>query len=364
MDIGVPRERRASEYRVGITPANVQILHDEGHRIYVEQGAGVGSGYSDEDYRRAGAILVYATEEAFARAELVLKVARPTPEETIWLRSDQIVCGFLYLPAARKSRVQHFLNNHVTAIGYETIQEDDGSLPVLQPISEITGRMCAQVAARLLENTSGGKGILLGGVPGVAPAEVVVLGGGTVGVNAARVFLGLGANVYLLDQDIKRLHFVDNLFMGRVVTLMSNPLNVDKMVRFADVVVGAIQVPGARSPILINRELVRSMKRRSIIMDVAVTTGGCVETTRPTTHTSPTYIEEGIIHYCVPNMTGIVARTATHAFNNAAWPYIHSIASEGLDAAIEKSPSLARGVNTRAGKILLPGLAAAYNVSS
>ena len=364
MDIGVPRERRASEYRVGITPANVQTLHDEGHRIYVEQGAGVGSGYSDEDYRRAGATLVYSADEAFARADLLLKVARPTPEETGLLRSDQIVCGFLYLPAARKSRVQSFLNNNVTAIGYETIQEDDGSLPVLQPISEVTGRMCAQVAARLLENTSGGKGILLGGVPGVAPAEVVILGGGVVGAQAARVFLGQGANVYLLDKDIKRLHYIDSLFMGRVITLMSNPLNVDKMVRFADVVVGAIQVPGARSPVLISRELVRSMKRRSIIIDVAVTTGGCVETSRPTTHTATTYIEEGVIHYCVPNMTGIVARTATHAFNNAVWPYIYSIASEGLDAAIEKSPSLARGVNIRAGKIMLPGLAAAYTMSS
>lgn len=260
--------------------------------------------------------------------------------------------------------MQSFLQKSVTAISYETIQEDDGALSVLLPISEITGRMCAQVAARLLENTSGGKGILLGGVPGVAPAEVVILGGGVVGANAARGFLGLGANVYVLDQDIKRLHFIDNLFLGRVITLMSNTLNVDKMVRFADVVVGAIQTPGARSPILVTRELVRNMRRRSIIMDVAVTTGGCVETSRPTTHTAPTYVEEGVIHYCVPNMTGIVARTATHAFNNAAWPYIHSIASEGLDTAIENLPSLARGVNIRDGKILSPGLAAAFHVNS
>ncbi len=362
MDIGVPRERRASEYRVGLIPSGVQILCEEGHRVYVEQGAGIGSGFTDEDYRKAGATMVYSTEEAYVRADLVVKVARPTAEETTWLHANQIICGFLHLAAARRSRVQSLLDNKVTAIGYDTIQDDDGTLPVLLPISQITGRMCAQVAARLLENTSGGKGVLLGGVPGVPPAEVVILGAGVVGTNAARAFLGLGANVYVMDKNLRALDRTDTIFDGRVVTLVSHPFNIEKMVRFADVLVGAVQTAGMRSPILVTRELLRRMKPRSIVIDVSVSSGGCVETTRPTTHTSPTFVEEGIIHYCVPNMSGIVARTATHAFNNAAWPLIYNIARDGLDAALDQSPALARGVNVRNGQIIHPGLAAAFSV--
>lgn len=352
MDIGIPRERREGEYRVGLTPIGVQLLTAEGHTCYVERGAGLGAGFSDRDYELAGGKVVYSTQEAYGRAELVLKVARPTAEEADWLVEGQTVMGLLHLAAARRSRVETLLQKKITAIGYEMIQLADGSLPVLTPLSQAAGRMTAQVAAMLLQNDRGGKGILLSGVPGVPPAEVVIVGAGTLGTYAARAFLGIGATVYLLDKDLARLQQVDSMLNGRVVTMVSHEFNLRKVVKFADVLIGAILVPGARTPIVITREMVRTMKPRSVIMDLSIDQGGCVETSRPTTHRVPTFIEENVIHYCVPNMTAVVARTATHAFNNAAWPYIQAVTRKGVEQAIIDDLSLAHGVNTRGGEVV------------
>lgn len=358
MDIGIPRERRESEYRVGLTPIGVQLLTAEGHTCYIERGAGLGAGFSDRDYELGGGKIVYSTQEAYGRADLVLKVARPTAEEAEWLREGQALMGLLHLAAARRSRVEALLQKKVTAIGYEMIRLDDGTLPVLTPLSQAAGRMTAQVAATLLQNDRGGKGILLSGVPGVPPAEVAIVGAGTLGTCAARAFVGIGANVYLLDHDLKRLQTVDAMLDGRVVTMVSHEFNLRKVVKFADVLIGAILLPGARTPIVISREMVRTMKPRSVIMDLAIDQGGCVETSRPTTHRVPTFIEENVTHYCVPNMTAVVARTATHAFNNAAWPYVQHVVRNGLERAIADDPSLARGVNTRNGEIVNPALQA------
>lgn len=356
MDIGIPRERREGEYRVGLTPIGVQLLTAEGHTCYVERGAGLGAGFSDRDYEMGGGKIVYSTQEAYGRAELVLKVARPMAEEADWLNDGQTVMGLLHLAAARRSRVEALVQKHITAIGYEMIQLDDGSLPVLTPLSQAAGRMTVQAAAMLLQNDRGGKGILLSGVPGVPPAEVVIVGAGTLGTCAARAFLGIGANVYLLDHDLKRLQAVDTQLDSRAITMVSHEFNLRKVVKFADVLIGGILVPGARTPIVITREMVRTMKPRSVIMDLSIDQGGCVETSRPTTHRVPTFIEENVIHYCVPNMTSVVARTATHAFNNAAWPYVQAVVRKGLDAAIAEDASLARGVNIRQGEIVSPAL--------
>jgi len=356
MDIGIPRERRESEYRVGLTPIGVQLLTAEGHALYVERDAGLGAGFSDRDYEQAGARIVYQSQEAFGRADLVLKIARPTAEECEWLREGQTLMGLLHLVAARRSRVEALLEKGVTAIGYEMIQNDDGSLPVLSPLSQVAGRMLVQVAATVSQNDKGGKGVLLSGVPGVPPAEVVIIGAGTLGTFAARAFIGIGATVYLLDRDLQRLQTVDTLLGGRAITMVSHEFNVRKVVRFADVLIGAVLLPGQRAPLVVTREMVQSMKPRSVIIDMSIDQGGCVETSRPTTHRSPTYVEHGVIHCAVPNFPSVVARTATHAFNNAAWPYIQTIARLGIDAALETSPALARGVNTRHGAIVNPAL--------
>ena len=351
MDIGIPRERRESEYRVGLTPIGVQLLTAEGHAVYVERGAGLGAGFSDRDYEQAGARIVYQPQEAYGRADLVLKVARPTSEECDWLREGQTVMGLLHLAAARRSRVEALVEKGVTAIGYEMIQNDDGSLPVLIPLSQTAGRMLVQVAGSLLQNDQGGKGVLLSGVPGVPPAEVVIIGAGTLGTHAARAFLGVGATVYILDRDLQRLQQVDAALQGQAITMVSHEFNLSKTVKFADVVIGAVLVPGQRAPVVVTRAMVRGMKARSVIIDMSIDQGGCVETSRPTTHRSPTFMDEGVIHCCVPNMPSVVARTATHAFNNAAWPYIQAITRMGLPAALAAYPALARGVTMRDGRI-------------
>jgi alanine dehydrogenase len=356
MDIGIPKERRESEYRVGLTPIGVQLLTARGHTCYVERGAGLGAGFSDRDYEQAGARIVYHPPEAYGRADLVLKVARPTEEECEWLREGQTLMGLLHLAAARRSRVDVLLKKHITAIGYEMIQQDDGSLPVLTPLSQVAGRMMAQVAATLLQNDRGGKGILLGGVPGVPPAEVVIIGAGTLGTCAARAFNGSGAKVYLLDHDLQRLQQVDAMLQGNVITMVSHEFNVRKVTKFADVLITAALVPGQRAPLLVTRAMVQTMKPRSVIIDMSIDQGGCVETGRPTTHRAPTFVEEGIIHCCIPNLPAVVARTATHAFNNAAWPYIQTLTRLGIDAALAATPALVRGINTRHGEIINPAL--------
>jgi len=363
MHIGVPRERHVDEHRVGLTPAGVELLTAAGHVCSVESDAGRGAGFSNIDYERAGGRIVYSTEEAHGRADLVFRVGLVTEEEAAWLQPGAIVAGFLHLAARRRTVVEAFLEKRITAIAYETIQ-DDGALPVLMPLSQVAGRMVPQVAARLLQNDHGGKGILLGGVPGVPPAEVVIIGAGTVGAAAARAFLGIGATVYLLDRDLARLQHIDETCAGgrRPIMMVSHPFNIRKTVRFADVLVGAVLVPGARTPIVVTREMVKSMKPRSVILDVAIDQGGCVETSRPTTHRDPTFVEEGMIHYCVPNMTSVVARTATHALNNAMWPFMWEIARLGLDEALTRMPALKRGVATHASHVVNAALAAHLGV--
>ncbi|RME08171.1 MAG: alanine dehydrogenase [Anaerolineae bacterium] len=358
MNICIPRERRDSEYRVGLTPAGVQLLTQAGHNCYVEHDAGLGSGFSDYDYQMAGAQIVYSGEEAYGRADLLLKVARPTEEEFEWMRPGQAVMGFLHLAAGSSRKIETLLAKKITAIGYEVIQRDDGSLPVLSPMSRAGGRMTPQIAAMLCQNNFGGKGILLGGTPGVPPAEVVILGGGTSGTAAARVFLGMGAMVYILDHDQERLQYLDTLFQGRVITMVSHDFNITKVCRFADVLVGAVLIPGARTPVLVSRQMVREMRPRSVIIDLSIDQGGCIETSRPTTHSNPTYIDENVLHYCVPNMTGVLGRTATHTLNNACWPFVQQIAAQGIEAALEANPAIRRGVYTHQGEIVHPNLRA------
>ncbi len=350
MNIGIPKERRPFEYRVGMSPAGVEILCQQGHTVYVEHDAGVGAGFSDQDYEKACAHLVYSGEEVFGRADLVLKVARPLKEELTWLQPGCILAGLLHLASAQQDKVEVLLTKKVTAISYEQIQLADGSLPVLRPFSQIGGLMAAQTAARLLQNNWGGKGILMGGVPGVPPAEVVILGGGVVGTYATQSFLGLGAHVTVIDLSINALQRIAERFPG-IVTMMSTKRNIERATAYADVVVGAVLVPGQRAPMVVTRDMVEAMKPRSIIIDVSIDEGGCVETSRPTTHDHPTYEEEGVLHYCVPNMPGVVARTATHAFVNAAIPYIVEIAEKGAEKSMQENPAIETAVVTHAGKL-------------
>jgi len=352
MNICIPKERRDSEYRVGLTPAAVRLLHDAGHTCYVEHEAGLGSGFSDYDYQQAGGQIVYSGEEIYGRADFLVKVARPTQIEFDWMRDGQIIAGFLHLAAGQSQKIEMLLEKKITAIGMEIIQDEDGTLPVMTPVSQVGGRMVPQIAATLTQNNFGGKGILLGGVPGVPPAEVVILGGGTAGNAAARNFLGLGAAVYVLDRNLEVLRDIDRRFNGRAVTMVSHPFNIARVCRFADVLVGAVLIPGARAPIIVTRDMVKSMRPRSVIIDLSIDQGGCLETSRPTTHSNPTYIEEDVVHYCVPNMTGVLGRTATHALNNASWPFVRLIAEIGLENALEMKPSLKKGLFTHQGEIL------------
>ncbi len=360
MDISIPKEQRPSEYRVALTPAAVQQLVERGHRVYVERGAGEGSGFLDQHYLDAGATVVYSHEEAFRRGELVVKVARPLEQEIDLLVEGQILMAFMHLASAHPSKVMGLLEHKATVIGYETIQEEDGYLPVLHPISVMAGRMAPHIASRLLQNDAGGKGILLGGVPGVAPAEVVIIGAGTVGSEAAISFAYAGASVYALDINPRALERVERYSNRRVVTLSATAYNIRKVLRFADVVVLAVYRPGYRAPTVIRRDMLKLMRPRTILMDYSIDQGGAAETSRPTSHHSPTFVVDDVIHYCVPNITGVVGRTATHAISNAVLPYICAIANDGLDVALEKHPDLARGVNVRDGRIVHPALTELY----
>ena len=352
MNICLPKERRDSEYRVGLTPAGIQLLTQQGHTCFVEKEAGVGGGFSDHAYQKAGATIVYSGEEIYGRADLLLKVSPPIKEEYSWMQQGLTLLGFLHLSAGGSAKVDTLLDKKITAIGYETIQEEDGSLPVLKPLSQLAGRMIPQIAATLAQNNYGGAGFSISGVPGIPPADVVILGAGTVGRNAARSFLGLGANVHMLDSSLEALQIIDREFSTRVNTLVSYPFNLRKVCSFADVFVGAVLVPGAPSPVVVNREMVQKLHSRSIIIDCSIDQGGCIETSRPTNHSNSTYIEEDVIHYCVPNMTGVLGRTATHAMSNATWPFITQIAAIGIDESLDNNPALKNGVYTHQGKIV------------
>jgi alanine dehydrogenase len=326
------------------------MLAEDGHLCYVEHNAGVGAGFTDQEYEQAGARVVYSPHEVFGRADLLLKVARPTYEELEWLRPETTIMGLLHLSSSRQDKIKLLQEKEITAIPYEQIQEADGTVPVRKPLSQIGGRLVAQISAHLLQNDAQGKGLLLGGIAGVPPAEVVIIGAGVFGTYATRAFVGVGAHVTVLDTNYEALMRIHDENPA-VVTMISNPINIKRVTSYADVVVGGVFVPDERTPIVVTREMVRNMKPRSLIMDVSIDEGGCVETSRPTSHEHPTFIEEGVIHYCVPNIPSIVARTSTYAFLNAAFPYIQEIASKGAQQAIADNPAIERGAAIIKGKI-------------
>jgi len=344
---------------VGLTPAAVDALVKAGHQVFIEREAGSGAGFEDEAYRRVGGQIVYTASEAYRRADTVVKAARPINEEYTHFRTGQTLFSFLQLAVASADLLEAFQTRRTTAIAYETIQTDDGRLPVLLPTSEVAGRMAPIIAGQMLQSTGGGRGILLSGIPGVAPATVVIIGAGIVGRNAARAFHGLGADITILDKDLHALQEADNIFPGRIATLVATPYNIAKAVAFADVIVGASAVPGERAPILVTREMVKTMRPRTAIIDFAIDSGGCVETSHPTNHVNPTFVEEGVIHYCVPNVPALVGRTASYALSNAVLPYLLRIGRMGLDSALDGCAELQRGVNTWDGRLVHPAIAAA-----
>ena len=361
MLVGVPREIKDGENRVAITPAGVSALRHHGHQVLVETGAGEGSGYGDAEYHDAGADIAATAAEVFERAQLMLKVKEPLPPEYPLLRKDLVLFTYLHL-ASSEELTRSLLAAGITAIGYETVQTDSGALPLLIPMSEVAGKMAVQVGARYLECDFGGRGTLIGGVPGVPPAEVVIIGCGVVGINAAKVAMGLGAHVTILDVDHERLRYLDDIMHGNVITVYSNPYSVGRAARYADLLVGAVLVAGARAPKLVTEDMVRGMKRGAVIVDVAVDQGGCVETIRPTSHSNPVYTLHGVIHYGVPNIPAAVPRTATHALTNATLPYALDLADYGLDEALRRNAALRRGLNLRAGRVMHPAVAAAFGM--
>jgi len=353
--IGVPREIKSGEQRVALTPAGARALTRAGHRVVVERGAGAGSSVRDEEYAREGATLA-PVSEVWARGEMILKVKEPLPEEYGRMRSGQILFTYLHL-AAVPELARALQAADVIAVAYETVQRADGSLPLLAPMSEVAGRLSVQEGAFYLAKAHGGRGILLAGVPGVPPGNVVVVGAGVVGVNAARIALGLGADVSILDVNLDRLRAVDDLFHGRVITLVSNSFNLDQVLRRADLLIGAVLITGARAPVLVSKESVASMKEGAVIVDVAVDQGGSVETIHPTTLADPTYMVSGVVHYGVANMPALVPRTSTFALTNATLPYALELAGAGVAAAVRRNPALARGVNVWRGRIVHPAVA-------
>jgi alanine dehydrogenase len=361
MIIGVPTEVKTREYRIGMIPAGVRQLVANGHKVLVQANAGVGSGLPDEEFVKAGAEIVATADEVWRRADMIFKVKEPLPEEYPRMREGQIVYTYLHLAAAPEL-AHELVKRGVTGVAYETIELDDGRLPLLQPMSAVAGRMAIQVAATYLEKEKGGKGVLLGGVPGVRRGKVTIIGGGVVGQNAARMAIGLGANVDLLDINPDTLAYVDDVYLGRVNTLYSDPVSIEKSVMEADVVVGAVLIAGAKAPKLVSEALVRKMEPGSVIVDVAVDQGGCIETCHPTTHDDPVYTVHGVVHYCVANMPGAVARTSTFALNNATLAYGVKIANLGIEKAAKAFAPIARGINTMGGKVTHKAVAQAVNL--
>lgn len=361
MRVGVPKETKIREYRVGMTPAGVRELTKQGHEVLVETCAGEGSGIKDEAYVDAGAHIVATAADAWS-AELVVKVKEPQPAEYALLREGLILYTYLHL-AAEPALTRELIGRKVTSVAYETIQTPDGRLPLLRPMSEVAGRMATQVGAGCLEKERGGKGVLLGGVPGTRRGRVVILGGGVVGRNAATIAIGMGAQVTLFDVRSKTMEYLEDVFGSSIETLYSNSHNIAEAVRRADLVIGAVLVPGALAPRLVTEDLVRTMEPGSVIVDVAVDQGGCIETCRPTTHDEPTYEVHGVVHYCVPNMPGAVAQTSTWALTNVTSDYAVKIASSGLVEAVRRDPALAAGVNTFAGHITCGPVAEAHGLA-
>jgi alanine dehydrogenase len=363
MRIGVPKEIKSNENRVAIVPAGVHALVQDGHRVLIEAGAGLGSGISDQEFKDAGAELVSPAKEVWARSDMVMKVKEPLASEYGLCRPDLTVFTYFHFAAAREL-TDGMIKGGAACFAYETLVEEGGTLPLLVPMSEVAGRMAIQVGASSLEKAHGGRGVLLGGVPGVEPGNVVILGGGTVGTNAAKMAAGLGAHVTILDINLDRLRYLDDVMPKNVTTVYSNAVNIHTRVRYADLVVGAVLVEGARAPILVPRAYLRDMKEGSVIVDVAVDQGGCVETIRPTTHADPTYVVDGVVHYGVANMPGAVARTSTYALTNATLPYARRLARLGAVDAVRKDPQLKSAVNVWKGKLTHRAVAEAFGMPS
>jgi alanine dehydrogenase len=361
MKIGVPKEIKIHEYRVGLVPAGVRELVNGGHQVLVQSGAGVGIGFEDAHYLAAGATIAQRAEDVFAAAELVIKVKEPQLAECKMLRPGQTLFTYLHL-AADREQTQALLVSGATAIAYETVTAADGSLPLLTPMSEVAGRMSVQVGANCLQKANGGFGVLLGGVPGVAPARVVVLGGGVSGTHAAEMAVGLRADVTVVDRSVKRLRELSAIFGSQVKTVYSTAHAIEELVRDADLVIGAVLIAGAAAPRLVTRAMVKSMKPGAVLVDIAIDQGGCFETSRPTTHAEPTYLLDGVIHYCVTNMPGAVPRTSTFALTNATLPYVKSLADLGWRAAIAKDAGLAQGLNVHAGQLTHQAVASALGL--
>jgi alanine dehydrogenase len=360
--VGVPKELKDNEYRVALTPEGARELTRAGHDVLIEDGAGEGSAIPQQRYERAGADVVGGADELWSSSDMILKVKEPIPDEYPRLREGQILFTYLHL-AASAELTKTLLERKVSAVAYETVQLPDGRLPLLAPMSEIAGRMAPHVAARLLEKEYGGRGVLMGGVSGVRPARVLVLGAGMAGSNAAVIAAGMEAEVLVVDKNLDKLRFVDTIHRGRITTLMSDQLTLEQRVRDADVVIGAVLIPGARAPKLVSEEMVASMRAGSVVIDVAIDQGGCIETARMTTHSDPTYVVHGVVHYCVGNMPGAVPNTSTYALTNVTLPYALDVATKGLEQAVREDPALALGVNAYAGALTSDAVAEAHDVA-
>jgi alanine dehydrogenase len=361
MIVGVPKEIKDHETRVGLVPSGANALREVGHRVLVETKAGAGSSITDQNYLDAGAEILSSAADVWQRADLVVKVKEPRPSEYVYFRPGLILFTYLHL-APLPDLTRKLVESKVNAVAYETIREVDGSLPLLTPMSEVAGRMAVQVGAQYLEAPNGGRGILLGGVPGVAPANVVIIGGGVVGHHAAKMAVGLGAHVIIIDRNLERLRQLDDVYSSQLVTLASNTFTVRDSVRDADLVVGAVLIPGASAPKLVRRDMLKAMKQGAVMVDVAIDQGGCFETSHATTHTDPVYFVDGVLHYCVTNMPAAVPHTSTFALTNATFPYLAQLCGKGLERACEENPALCQGVNTYGGYITYPGVAESQGV--
>ena len=362
MIVGILKEIKAEENRVSMTPAGVEVMIHNGHTVLVEKAAGMGSGFNDEAYVQAGAEIVDTPQEIFSRAKMVMHVKEPLPPEYDLIREDQIVFTYLHLAAAEEL-THALIKSKSINIAYETIQKADGSLPLLTPMSEVAGRMAIQQGAKYLEMAQGGRGVLLGGVPGVDPGTVLIIGGGVVGIHAAKMACGLGAKVYILDMNLERLRYLSDVMPANCFPLMANPATVRKLVKEADVVVGAVLVAGAKAPKLVSREMLKTMKQGAILVDVAIDQGGCFETSKATTHGDPIYTVDGVVHYCVANMPGAVAKTSTVALTNATLPYAVEIANKGWLLAMQENPEIKMGANVVRGEVTYQGVAEAFNLA-
>ncbi|MSP64669.1 MAG: alanine dehydrogenase [Ignavibacteria bacterium] len=361
MIIGVPKEIKQNENRVGLLPVGVQELKKHGHTVLVETNAGVGSGFDNDSYKKVGAKIISSAKEIYKKSDMIIKVKEPIKVEYGLIKKDQILFTYLHFAASEELTLA-LIKSKAVCIAYETVQKSDGSLPLLIPMSEVAGRMAPQEGAKYLERTSGGRGVLLAGVPGTIPAEVVIIGGGVVGTNAAKIAAGLGAHVTILDSNLQRLRYLDDIMPKNVSTRMSNQHNIQECVIAADLVIGAVLIPGAKAPKLVTRELLKKMKKGSVVIDVAVDQGGCIETCKPTTHENPTYVVEGVIHYCVANMPGAVPYTSTVALTNATLPYAVEIANNGWKKAAKNNPEISSGINMIDGHVTYKGVSDAWNL--